>query len=595
MNRLAAGLTLTALLSAGALQSAQAIEWTHDLTTVVGMNPSLCSRGSSTYMAFFGIDSILHLGARGDCTWSLQDLDECATCGVSARCAVANGPGGEAGIAYLKRLTNGNYEVWYARTAWGSIYGRRRVDAADLGAVSLAIDANSVAHIAYYASGALMYATVSWTLTVTTPVVVTSGSQAGWESNSIAIASDGNARIAYTTFNGTWCSLYLARYTGSTWTTAAVNTTEGCMGCALALDSSDQAHIAYQATNRQSGTTHLAYASWSDQSQSWTTATVGSSEVKEWTALTLTAGGLARIAGWSWLRSANAAIPTYFYEDSTQGVWASSAFGDTVDHSQPGPLGIGLNSADYGVIGYAHGLASCAEGAAGEPDVTPPATVTDLSVETGPHTARIMWTASGDDGSEGTARNNDVRYSRSAITDYGSFEAATPVEASCPSEAGTQECASARGLTRSTPYYFALKVRDNAGNWSGMSNVVYTGTKYSGTESLCTGGGEWSAEPAYGLVAEPSLTIASENPTAGPVQVRYAVPATAIGAVWQLAVYDLLGRKVRDLRTGGATPGNQRITWDLRTDEGTRVRAGVFFVRMRLGAFGAERTVIVRD
>jgi hypothetical protein len=41
-----------------------------------------------------------------------------------------------------------------------------------------------------------------------------------------------------------------------------------------------------------------------------------------------------------------------------------------------------------------------------------------------------------------------------------------------PLVSGTPQQATVRGLTPGSTYYFALRVRDDAGNWSGVSNVV---------------------------------------------------------------------------------------------------------------------------
>lgn len=56
-----------------------------------------------------------------------------------------------------------------------------------------------------------------------------------------------------------------------------------------------------------------------------------------------------------------------------------------------------------------------------------------------------------------------------------------------------------------------------------------------------------------------------------------------------VAVYDLSGRRVRELVARPLEAGEQRVTWDGRDDAGARVGAGIYFVRLRTA--GGERIV----
>lgn len=84
----------------------------------------------------------------------------------------------------------------------------------------------------------------------------------------------------------------------------------------------------------------------------------------------------------------------------------------------------------------------------------------------------LRWTASGDDGSVGTAAQYDVRYSTASITggNYASATQATGEPA--PKAAGQAEQFTITNLAANTTYYFAVKSADEAANWSGLSNVV---------------------------------------------------------------------------------------------------------------------------
>lgn len=131
-----------------------------------------------------------------------------------------------------------------------------------------------------------------------------------------------------------------------------------------------------------------------------------------------------------------------------------------------------------------------------EKDTTPPAAVTDLS-PTGVLLTKIIlsWTATGDDGFSGAATAYDVRYAKSPISN-ATWERATRVEAVPePKSSGSRETIEATGLEPNTTYYFALRVADNVGNVSDLSNIVIARTN-AGTivfeDDMENGAGKWS-------------------------------------------------------------------------------------------------------
>ena len=92
----------------------------------------------------------------------------------------------------------------------------------------------------------------------------------------------------------------------------------------------------------------------------------------------------------------------------------------------------------------------------------------------GADSVSVTWTAPGDDGNVGTATTYDLRMSTSAIN-ASNWGSATPVDMSGhpPGPAGTREHVVVRGLTNGTPYWFAIKTVDEAGNTSNISNILY--------------------------------------------------------------------------------------------------------------------------
>ncbi|HTM56780.1 MAG TPA: FlgD immunoglobulin-like domain containing protein [Candidatus Udaeobacter sp.] len=89
-----------------------------------------------------------------------------------------------------------------------------------------------------------------------------------------------------------------------------------------------------------------------------------------------------------------------------------------------------------------------------------------------PDSVNLAWTAPGDDANIGTATTYDIRMSTSPI-DVSSWNSATPVPgAPTPRTAGTRQSMTVKSLTYGTTYYFAIRTQDDAGNWSGLSNVL---------------------------------------------------------------------------------------------------------------------------
>jgi len=103
-------------------------------------------------------------------------------------------------------------------------------------------------------------------------------------------------------------------------------------------------------------------------------------------------------------------------------------------------------------------------------------------------TVTLSWTAPGDDGNVGTAASYDMRMSQSDITE-ANWNSASPVPgAPDPLPAGTRQRMVVRGLTYGVTYYFAIKSVDDAGNWSGISNVVVWNWTYDTAPPAAPGG-----------------------------------------------------------------------------------------------------------
>jgi hypothetical protein len=109
--------------------------------------------------------------------------------------------------------------------------------------------------------------------------------------------------------------------------------------------------------------------------------------------------------------------------------------------------------------------------------IVPPAAVRDLAGFNATSTSiDLSWTSTGDDQNSGTATSFDVRYSTSLI-DAGNFDSAVEVaNEPPPAVSGTRQQMTVSGLVPSTPYFFAMKVSDETGTTSPLSNVASLST-----------------------------------------------------------------------------------------------------------------------
>ncbi len=112
-----------------------------------------------------------------------------------------------------------------------------------------------------------------------------------------------------------------------------------------------------------------------------------------------------------------------------------------------------------------------------------------------------------------------------------------------------------------------------------------TGAEFS---SLAESGGE--PEPlAAELMDEADAPLAfgaiEPNPFSSSMTLAFSVGAAAPAEV-TIGVYDLSGRRVRELVRGVRAPGNYAVRWDGRDDSGAPSRGGLYFV---LGRIGGER------
>lgn len=89
----------------------------------------------------------------------------------------------------------------------------------------------------------------------------------------------------------------------------------------------------------------------------------------------------------------------------------------------------------------------------------------------------------------------------------------------------------------------------------------------------------------------PLLTLPSPNPAHDATAIAYSL-AVAEPSV-SFAIYDVSGRLVRQLVSGPQPAGDFRAVWNLRSDAGTRVASGIYFVRLATRSFIQTRRITV--
>ncbi|NUM78239.1 T9SS type A sorting domain-containing protein [candidate division KSB1 bacterium] len=61
----------------------------------------------------------------------------------------------------------------------------------------------------------------------------------------------------------------------------------------------------------------------------------------------------------------------------------------------------------------------------------------------------------------------------------------------------------------------------------------------------------------------------------------------------QLAIYNLLGERVRTLVDAKESAGVKQVTWDGRNDRGERVSSGVYLYRLEAGEFSTAKRLLL--
>jgi Tol biopolymer transport system component len=135
-----------------------------------------------------------------------------------------------------------------------------------------------------------------------------------------------------------------------------------------------------------------------------------------------------------------------------------------------------------------------------------------------------------------------------------------------------------------------LVIRPASGNAFSQIEVPLSGNAVAASGLSAAGAGEESAKPVAPLQAV--LGDNYPNPFNAQTLIQYQLPeAQAVN----LEIYDLLGRKVRTLVSGGQGAGVYLVVWDGLDETGNAVASGIYLYRLETGvAVQVRRMTLLR-
>ncbi|MCD6277289.1 T9SS type A sorting domain-containing protein, partial [candidate division WOR-3 bacterium] len=124
-------------------------------------------------------------------------------------------------------------------------------------------------------------------------------------------------------------------------------------------------------------------------------------------------------------------------------------------------------------------------------------------------------------------------------------------------------------------------------NWVEAIAIDGSGNKWIGTwgGGLAVYSGGTGIEEENDEKVEIGTMKVYSNPFTGIAQIRYSVPKDMNV---NIAIYNLLGQKVATLVNGNKKAGYYTVTWD-----GSKLSAGIYFIKLKAGSFKQTEKIIL--
>ena len=193
-------------------------------------------------------------------------------------------------------------------------------------------------------------------------------------------------------------------------------------------------------------------------------------------------------------------------------------------------------------------------------DNLPPGVPTGFAAAIGASGVELVWDISSDE---------DFQYFRLDKSTDGNFSNYQSIETINTTYLDTEYEV---GVT----LYYRISALDHSGNMGEFSPTVDMTVMWADLENAMPS--EYTIHQNYPNPFNPSTTL------------RYALPEQSDV---KIAVYDMIGRKVRTLVNGSQDVGYKSVIWDATNDYGERVGAGIYLYQIQAGAFVQTRKMVL--
>jgi hypothetical protein len=187
----------------------------------------------------------------------------------------------------------------------------------------------------------------------------------------------------------------------------------------------------------------------------------------------------------------------------------------------------------------------------------------------------LTWAAPGDDSLMGRAARYDLRYSIQPLSSANFGLATAAPNLPSPAPPGSIETVTIAALDPGQTYYFAIRVADDAGNWSTLSRVI-----------------QRAVRGVADVVTQPALRFSPPGPNPARAETRFRFELPGPMRV-RVAVFDVGGRRVRTLMDESRGAGTGDLAFDLRDEGGSPLAQGIYLVRAQLGGTAITRRLVV--